>query len=742
MVLHTNINSPENQDLTKILLNKVSQENTNNKNVNISLRDLVMVFRRHAKVISGIMIFTLCLAGTYLLVSTPKYTAEAVLQINVQKTNVVNIESVMSGITSDEAQVQSQLDVIGSRNLVGRVVDLLGLVRNPEFSPDVNNGSLKAWFKKLIKKDDATDEVEDEKDSQEKLEIRSATISNVLKNLNVVRNPKSYTLVVKFTSTSPQRAALIANTFVNEYLKGQLSVKFDATKRANDWLNDKLGELQTKVRDSEVLVQAFREKHGLIETSGVTITEQQLSELNSQLILARTEKAQAMARLEGAGGDNESSTDVLSAPLIQNLRNQEAEVLRKRSDLSSQYGPKHPKIINVNAELADLRAKIDVEIKKVKGSLENEVNIATAREKALSKSLDELQNKTGLSMKARIELDELERQKNANKALYQSFLSRSKETSEGQGLERPDAFVISDAEIPLRPSYPVKLLVMVIALFVGVFISGLAVLILEHLDNAISSSSKAEEVTGVDAIGMVPELDKGVNIINYLVKRPSSAFAEALRSILTVVHFSNPDEIPKVIMVTSSVPKEGKSSFVLSFATLVAKSGKKVLLIDADMKRPTIAKNLKKEFEFGLSDLLMGTATAEQVISQDERTGFDFIQSHPNTVNSHNLLGSNKMKTFLDNMRGKYDMIIVDTPPVMAISDCIVLSGIVDTALFVIRWQKTPCEIVKTAIKQLSAFNVNIAGVVLSRVDMEKQSKYSYGDKGNYYKNYSEYYAS
>ncbi len=703
----------------------------------LNMRELWLVLQRSSRILGGISILTILGILIFLLISTPLYTAEAVLQINVQKSNIVNIESVMSGITSDESQIQSQLDIISSRNLAGRVVDALNLVNDSEFSPNVNKGGIIKWAVSKIKGEDYADS---ENDKKEKQEIRSKTVTNVLDRLKVVRNPKSYTIVLKYTSKSPGKAALIANAFVSEYLKGQLTAKFDATERANSWLTEKLIDLQGKVRQSEMLVQAFREKHGLIETSGRTITDQQLSELNTQLILARTEKAQAEARLN-ATGEDESSADVLRSPLIQNLRNQETEVLRKKSDLSNQYGPKHPKMINVSAELSDLRAKIDIEIKKVRESIQNEVSVATAREDSLKRSLDELQDKTGLSTKAKIELGELERLWKANKSLYESFLERSKETSEGHGLENADAFVISNAEEPVSPSYPVPGIVILVAFIIGISIATLVILMMEHLDNAVTSSKQAEEVTGISSIGMIPELEKKSNIMNYLIKKPSSVFAESLRSVLTAVHFSNPDKTPKVIMVTSSVPKEGKSSFVLTFASLAANSGKKVLLIDCDLKRPTIAKALKREFEFGLSDLLADRATESQVICHEEKTGLDFIPAHPNTVNSHNLLGSNKMKELLGRMHDKYDMIVIDSPPIMAISDSIVLAKIVDTTIFVVRWQKTSREIVKTAIKQLKSFNINMAGVVLTRVDIKKQSKYGYGDKGYYYTNYSEYYS-
>lgn len=698
---------------------------------NINLREIWLVICRNYEVILGVFTLSLCMAFIFLLSATSLYTSKSVLQINVQKNNVINIESVMSGITSDDAQIQSQLDILTSRSLAAKVVDELGLVNDSEFSPKVRKGSIFKLFSGFSKNEEGINPEED----KEAQEIKSATISNVLDRLNVVRSPRSYTIVVDFTSKLPQKSALIANKFVEEYLKGQLAAKFEATKRANSWLNDKLSELQIQVRESEVRIQEFKEKNGLIETAGRTITDQQLSELNTQLILSSTERSQAEARLRGAL-NNETSPDVLKSKTIQDLNIQETEVLRKRSDLSSQYGPKHPKMINVNSELSNLRNKITIEIEKIKSSLENEVNIAKAREESLQNSLNELQGKSGLSTKARIELGELERQYKADKLLYESFLGRSKETREGLGLERPDAIVISQAEEPTAPAYPSKYIVLVVAMLIAFAASALVVCTVEHFDNTVNSIRQVEELTGIGAIGMIPELKRNVNIVAYLARKPSSIFAESLRATVTSLQFLYKDNSSRVLMVTSSVPKEGKSLFLLSLASLFVQSGKKVLVIDGDLKRPTISRFFRQEFTHGLSDVLSGSVSAENAICSDTNSSIDFIPSHPNVDNSHNLLDSIMMKNLIDKMRNNYDIIIIDTPPVLAISDCMVISKIVDTTLFVVRWRKTSREIIKSAIKQLKSFDINVAGVVVTRVDMEKQGQYSYEDRGYYYRNY------
>ncbi len=728
------LSNPLNKNLADVLDKMSPPSNQDFVLYDINIKDIFLILRRRAEVIYVSIFLFLGLAVFFLFIAQSKYTSQAVLQVNSQKSQVVNIESVLTNSMPEELQIQSQVDILTSRNIAGQVVDALNLVRDSDFSPNTDSEKTEQGLFSFLSFNKVAD-----RNSKE--DIRSYTINNVLKKLSVSRNQKSYTIVVNFTSKSPEKSALIANTFVDKYLENQLSTKFEATERANDWLNKKITDLHEKVKESETNVQSFREENDLVETAGRTVTDQQLAELNTQLVLAGAERAQAEAKLQGLK-DMETSADVLRSPLIQSLRNQEAEVMRKVSDLSSQYGPRHPKIVNVTAELRDLRGKISLEINKIKSSLENDLYVTKSHEASIKQSLDELQNKTGISKKAKIELDELERQKNANNSLYEIFLSRFKETSEGIGLEQPDAFVISKAETPVVPSFPNKLSIIAGAIFIGLFSGiGLAFL-LEHLDDVVNSSKQAEELTNIDTIGMIPELEDNQNPVAYLIKRPSSVFAESLRSVLTSVQFSNPDNPPKVIMATSSVPKEGKSLFVLMLASLAALSGKKILLIDCDLKRPKVGKFMKKDTEPGLVDYLTGKATEKQCIHNDDRTGLHYIPASPNTVNSNHLLNSAKMKDLIANMREKYDLVILDTPPIMAISDGVVLSKIVDTTLFIIRWNKSKRDIIKSAIKQINSFNVNMAGTVITRVDLEKQSKYGQGDRGYYYKNYSEYYVN
>lgn len=725
----------------------------------VDIKELFYILRRRRWLL--FMIITMFVIGAIGFISTQedKFRAEAVVQINTRNMNVVDIEAVMQGISSDESAVKSEVDILTSRYLVGRVVDRLNLIEDPEFNELLRPKGIKEKVEDYIYSIlPLPKHAEKEVSKQEQVRIaRTGVIDNVLKELEVRNKYRSYTIVIDFTSKSAKKSADIANTLVDEYLNDQLEIKFQATKKANEWLNKRLEELRNKVRISEQRVQLFREKYDLTESKdGDTVADQQLSELNSQLIMARTEYALAEAKLDNIkkivndGGDVESAAEVLNSLLIQKLREQEASVLRKEGELATRYGARHPKMINVRAELRDLRNKIQSEISKIVSNLENEVEIAKLRQNTLEDSLAGLKKTVDKSGRAGVQLSELMRQAQANRTLYESFLTRFKETSGSQDLEQSDARMISAAEPPIERSWPKNATILFLAVAIGTIFGLIVIAIIEHFDNGFKNAGHLERITAMHAIGMIPTFRtrRKQRDVDHIVENVTGAFAESIRSVRTAVHFSNPDNPPQVMMVTSSVPNEGKSMFSLSFARQMAKSGQKVLLVDADLRRPSIAKMMELEGDLvGLEGLLTNSEESEQGGKKnpmwvDPDTGLYILASSNSTTSSQELLGAKKMKALVEKWRTEFDYIVFDTPPVMALSDALTLSTLCDTSLFMVRWDETPREVVLTALKKIRAVDMKIAGLVMTRVNVDKHSKYGgYADQAYYYGKYKEYYS-
>ena len=726
------------------------------RNADAGLVKLTQILRRRKEVIVGACALVTVLGTLTAFQLTPYYTAEALIMVNVRKTSVVDLHSVMSGLPPEASAVRSEVDVLDSRALLGKVVDKLNLTANPVFNPSLESKGILAvltspsewlpatWREALIGPDVAMPP------DVAKERTRSATITTLSKMLKVSNDGRSYSLRLSVSFPDAKGAALLANTISDLYLLDQLEAKYEATRRANDWLSERLGGLRDQVQAAERAVQAYREKSGLNQTRGATVTTQQLAEINTQLVLARSERSQAEARLRNAqslvrGGNSggvEAVSNVLASPLIQRLREQESTVRRKDAEMSGRYGPEHPQRINVRAELADIRYKIDEETHKVVLSLANEVDIAKAKEQSLESALADLQGKANVGMRAEVGLAQLERESESARSLYQNMLTRFKEVGQQESLQENDARIISRAEPPTQTSFPRKGLFALLSLLSGGLLGVIFAFVLERFDRGFRGASDVEEKFGIPVFALVPMLVKAsVRPEDYLLDKPLSAFSESLRTLRTGLQFTNVDNPVQTIAITSSVPREGKTTVSISLGRQIAQSGQKVLLIDGDLRRPQVGKLFGAgKANAGLPEVLAGKATLEEAIIVDEKSGLHLLPCHAVAPLAHSMIGSRRMGQVLATLRKSYDMILIDTPPIMAVSDAALLCALADCTVFVVHWGSSPREVVSTAINQLRSFNINLAGIILSQVDLRRHATYGYGDYGYYYGRYREYY--
>ena len=710
----------------------------------IDFRNMFLFFFRRRVIILGATVITVVFALFYTMFKTPEYVATNVMQLNTNSGQIIDMGTLVKSSELSAANAkQTEIDILRSRQVAGRVIDTLNLVEDAEFNPAQKEKGLVShmlsWVKQLFVGEDAP------LTAEEKAIQRSIAVSNLLHRFSVGNHPRSKTVDIEFRSVDPQKAALVANTLANEYMLYQMDIKYNMSQKANEWLNTRLEKLRQKVKDSEIEVQKFREEHELYEAKGVALTEQQVSELNSQLILAKANRAEEEARLkiinqmvQGKKGV-EASSEVLDSVVIQRLRLEQAEVLRRHSEISKRYGPKHPRMINLQAEMVNIEESINKEIAKVVSNLKNKVQVAKSREKALKQSLNSAQGNIGASSEAAAQLSSLMREMEANQKLFEAFLTRFKEVSQQQDVEQADARVIAMAEAPLSAKYPRSKFILLIALVLGGMIGTAIAMLIEKLDNGFRSLEELEKKSAFVGLGLIPRLGKKQHPARYILQKVTSEFAESIRSVMTGIHYSNTENPPKTIMVTSSVVGEGKSSMVLVMARIMAKSGRKVLVIDCDMRRPSIAKELGVRAEVGLFDFLTQNMSLTKVTAQDKQSGMDVIYAKAGSEYSQELLSSDKMKALIKTVREKYDYVFLDTPPIAAVSDALVLAPMVDTTLYVVQWEQTPKPVVLSMLKKLRTCRTPVAGVVLTQVDMEKGREYGYGDC---FKEYKEYYNS
>lgn len=721
----------------------------------IDLRQLITVFRRRmwSFIAAGVLTFVAVVVFT--LQATPMFTSTASVVLNLREQRVVDIESVLSGMPPDSASVDTEVEVLRSRALAEAVVERLDLTSVPEFNSALREPGLRAqltgFLSGLLPSQDTGAPATDQE-----AQILERVVSALMNARSVRRAGLTYVIEISATSETPRLARDIANAYADEYLVSQLEAKFEATERANEWLDERVQVLREEVRIREQAVADYRDQEGLIDAEGATVAEQQVADLNSQLAIQRAELSEARARLDAVqsqlerGVQADTIAEVLRSEVIRELRRQQAEIARRQAELSSRYGPRHPQILTVQRELADIEAQIDAEIARIVTSLENEVNVSAQRVRSLQQSLQEARSELATNNSAIVRLRELEREAEASRALFESFLNRFRQTNESQGLAEADARIIANASVPQSPSSPNVLL----NLALGVVLAGVAgvgvVFALEMLDNGLHTDTDIERNFGLPHIASVPRLKASllerfqggaIDPGQYVVEKPLSSFAESFRTIRSAIRVSGIGGASKVIAITSALPGEGKTTTTTGLGRISAMSGTKTLVIDCDIRRRLLTKALYNETEAGLLEVLNGLARLEDVIVKDNATDLMILPVKETTFTPRDVFGSQAFADLLAHLRDQYDQIILDTAPVLAVADTREIAGQVDAVVVAARWKKSAVGVVRKALLELRASKANILGVVLNSVDLEAQARYGYDTQGYYYQSYRKYYS-
>ncbi|MDS4010533.1 MAG: polysaccharide biosynthesis tyrosine autokinase [Defluviicoccus sp.] len=568
-----------------------------------------------------------------------------------------------------------------------------------------------------------------------------------LQHLDVRPTKASRVISVRFGSHDPELAAEVANAVVNAYTNRFIETKIAMAGKAAGWLNGQVNALREAVARSEKAVEAFRTQSGLLRGSQVTLISEEISEINRRLAAASADRAQATATLNEVralqrANNIEAAQAIMESPVVQQLRIQEAAVLREFAELKIELGERHPKVINKKSELENLRTKIDAEMERVLKSYVTAVSVTTAREESLERELSRLKAKQALANSHEIELRELEREAEANRKLLENFLTRLKETTPQLDTEMqiPGATVLSPAAVPLH-SLPDKRIVLTVSTVISLLLGFGLALMAERLDYGFRNAEQVTEATGLPVLAHLPTSRGGSGGPDAaILDSQPSLFLEGIRSTYIQLALRSKRPAIRSLLVTSSMPKEGKTTLAIGLTRTRATAGHRALLIDADLRRPSVHIRLKLEREPGLVDLLVGDASLEQVLQRDEPTGAFVIASGSTARDPSDLLGSKAFKTFLDQACGAFDLVVLDSSPLMSVSDACNLAPLAEETVFVIQWGKTGREVVKLALEKLTETEGVPRGVVLSRVDTAKIRLYGYGDAAYYDRAVREYY--
>jgi len=741
-------------------------------NPKLFFSDVISAFYRRWKLALG----SALVAGTAVLAITmsltPMYTSNSTLVIEPRVQQTVIMDEAMGGLPAESYVVDTEVEVLRSPTLAQKVVENLKLESDPEFNLALRNRGMlreaidsmmnfargwldrpqyaavqdaavfgtdaQPWFAPASEGALGDGQIAANRQQQ-------TTLNNFRKGLSVERVGLTYAIRVSFTSEDPQKAQAIAANVAEEYLRQQIEMKSDAMRQANEMIASRVESLRNEVAVAEQRVADYTSENSLLNASGSSLTEQGISALMSELASARAEQAEHEARLsaaldQAAAGGSGAVAEAVASDTVRILRQQHAEVLREKADLETRYGDLHPGVINIRRQAADLQLAIDAEINRVIGSLRANVIAARQRTASLQGSIDGERDNLARNNSATVGLAELERNATAVRTVYETFLSRLEQTTEQQGMELTDARVVAQATLPLASSYPPWSLAGAAAIGLALLAAMASVVTAEMRDDRFKSPAEAEDALGLPVFAAIPAI-RHRRPSEYVVEKPLSQFTEAFRNLEAALFLSHPNARPKTITLISALPGEGKTTSVLALARLCSLSGARVAIVDADLRHRALSRQMDFSASPGLLEVIAGEAQLKDCLRPDGLSTVMILPAGDGALSRSNLLLTREAKSVFDELRAKFDIVLIDTAPILPVAESRLVARHADAAVVLTRWYHTSSAATAEAIKAARSANVPVMGIVMTRVDTRRQSSFAYSPHGrNYQRSYASYY--
>lgn len=717
------------------------------------LRDYVRAIYKRRWIATAVFVVVSGLGILQGFLAVPVYESTAQLLIDLENPSVVDFKDVVqSGNDFNMDYYPTQYRILQSRSLARRAIETHNLAKYLEAPPKETwslrsmlgsaRSSVIAWVKKPFVSDESAVPVEPKAPDET---VRQANlIDSFLSGLTIAPIRNSRLVEIKYRSTDPGTAAAMVNALAEAYIRQNAEFRSGTTRDAQTWLAERLDEQRKKVEASEQALQTYRESHETVPSeNGQNIVVQRLANMNDAVTNARTERIQKEALYRQLAGlqENQAALDtfpaILANSFIQQQKVQLAELQREQAQLSERLGDKHPEMVKVMSAIATAQDKLRVEITKVTESVRNEYLAAEAQEKSLSAALEGQKGEAMTMNRAGIEYGVLTREAESNRQIYQTLLQRANETGITGELKTNNVRLIDAAEVP-RSAIAGRSTSILTSLAIGLVIACGFVFFLDYLDDRIKNPDDIQSQLGLPFVGMVPSAKtRGYESKLFIGDGAPGPFAEAFRAVRTSVLFSVSTTDQRSVVVTSTAPGEGKTVVSLNLAITLAQAGQRVLLLDADMRRPQVHERFGMAREPGLSNLIAGSVEPVDVIRASSTDGLFVVTAGALPPNPAELLSSKRFAAFLEQAQRDYDWVVLDTPPLMAVTDAAVVANLARNVLFVIAADKTPKEAARMALHHLGSSNAHIIGAVLNRVNIERDyyyySKYYRRDYGNYY---------
>lgn len=731
----------------------------------IDIEQLLGAARRQWRVVAVASVIAVILGVVYILTAVPLYTSSASLLIDSGNQKIVDQLSAVSGVLEDEASVLSQVELLKSEKIAQAVSDKLDLQNSSPFMA-ANTGPIASVISVVRSFVSATLWPSAEQAPTNNEKIQRGIVEKLTRNLSISRVGRTYVLQLSYTSPDPGMSASIARAYAEAYLTDQLDSKYDATRRASDWLQKRIAELRQKSLETDMAVQKFRAEKGLITTDGKLVTDQQLAQLTSQLIIAQAETANADAKYRrikaiiDSGQLDAAVTDSLESSVISSMREKFLEASRKEADITNRLGAKHVQATRLRTEMSEYKRLMFEELSRIAESYQSTYQVALSRQKNLEEQVAQATGISATANDSQVQLRELEREAETYKNLYQTFLQRYQEAIQQQSFPVTEARIISKPSVADAPSAPKKPLVLALSVLLGLMAGALIGAIREFRDRFFRTGEQISASLGLEFLGIIPltpeggkastpesqhprAISKTTKIADYVLDHPLSAFAETLRSAKIAVDVLVAQKRPKIIGFVSVLPGEGKSTVSVNFAELLASQGSRVLLIDGDLRNPGSTRAIGKHAEAGILEALQDGRPLSELMLMNPLTKLAFL---PAVVKrripfSSELLSSDAMDKILSQTTDRFDYVVIDLPPLAPVVDAKAIAPKIDAFVFVVEWGRTARHVVRRTLEASPAIVNKCAGVLLNKVDNKKMKLYQrYGSTEYYYSRYSSYY--
>jgi capsular exopolysaccharide synthesis family protein len=740
-----------------------------NQTDQLNLRDYWRVIVKHRRLITIIFLIVVTAVAIYSLTMIPVYRATTQILIERANPNVLSMEEMLAINPQGQDFYQTQYKIIESRALAWDVITRLNLAAHPAFkAPETEPGvfsyikelkdAMKGGIKDLLSlvRPTRPDVKEDQYGGAMALSPDMASTEDLalieafLGNLEVEPIRNSRLVNISFDSTYPELSARVVNTLVKAYIDWNLGLRLKSQQAASSFLDDQVKAAKLKLAAAELALQQYREKYGVAIIAsqsgkdseyGQNLSRQKLLTISKQLLEAKNKRIEAEIKYKNALNLSknpltaETIPEVITSPVITSMKEHEVELLREKSEKSQKFGPRHPMMVALNDEIEKLKTQRYQEIKNIVSSLKASYEIALNQERSLQEALGVSQDETISRDKIAIQYQVLQQEADSSRQLYDMLLKRFKEANVFEENRTINIHVIDAAVVPEFPVKPKLKLNLLLALIVGLFMGGGAAFLIEYLDNTIKNPEDLERYFQLPYLGPVPHFDmKNPDTAQpelIVANDPKASASEAYRGIRTGILFSTPDQSPVTILVTSAGAGEGKTMTCANLAIAMAQAGTKVVIIDCDMRKPRLHRTLGIKKEQGLSSILVGESQWRDMMVPTNIPNLDFIPAGPISPNPAELVGSERMRTLIKELSEEYSRVIIDSSPITAVTDPVILSRIVDGVVLVIRAGETSRDVIANAIRQLNDVQAHILGSVLNNVDIGKDGYYYY--QYNYY---------